>query len=223
MTEAEYPMKNYGDPGGCISVEAARIMRIGQWALLVSERPLNNIRLTSRHLTSRCNQGAFFLSRNSTLGGRNRSFLDGVSVPLEFLDSLYCVHFNDSYGVGSNEPLCLLNLDAGIKVFLSHSLMWICKTKIRISFINQGQVNKGALYASLLLTSLHLGHLNNETLSITQGNSQSIVTTYKGTKQLLSGLWIMEKSSKILSAGKDGWNLGYCITTTQLQRLIYRK
>ena len=181
-------MKNYGDRGGCISVEAACIMRIGQWALLVSERQLNNIRLISRHLTSRCNQGAFFPSRNSTLGGRNRSFLDGVSVPLEFLDSLYCVHFNDSYGVGFNEPLCLLNLDAEIKVFLSHSLMWICKTKIRISFINQGQVNKGALYASLLLTSLHLGHLNNETLSITQGNSQSIVTTFKGTKQLLSGL-----------------------------------
>ena len=43
--------------------------------------------------------------------------MDGVSVPLEFLDSLYCVHFNNSYGVGSNEPLCLLNLDAGIKVF----------------------------------------------------------------------------------------------------------
>lgn len=60
-------------------------------------------------------------------------------------------------------------------------------SEIRTSFINQGQVNKGALYASLLLTSLHLGHLNNETLSITQGNSQSIVTTYKGTKQLLSG------------------------------------
>ena len=67
--------------------------------------------------------------------------------------------------------------------------MWICKTKIRTFFINQGQVNKGALYASLLLTSLHLGHLNNETLSPTQGNSQSIVTTStrKGTKQLLSG------------------------------------
>ena len=80
--------------------------------------------------------------------------LDGVSVPLELLDSLYCVHFNNSYGVGSNKSLCLLNLDAGIKVFLSHSLMWICKTKIRTSFINQGQVNKGALYASLLLTSL---------------------------------------------------------------------
>ena len=50
-----------------------------------------------------------------------------------------------------------------------------------------GCLSKGALYASLLLTSLHLGHLNNETLSITQGNSQSIVTTYKGTKLLLSG------------------------------------
>lgn len=47
------------------------------------------------------------------------------------------------------------------------------------SFINQGQVNKGALYPSLLLTSLHLA--NNETLSITQGNSQSIVTITKGT------------------------------------------
>ena len=65
--------------------------------------------------------------------------------------------------------------------------MWICKTKIHTSFINQGQVNKGVLYASLLLTSLHLGYLNNETLSITQGNSQSIVMTYRGTKQLLSG------------------------------------
>ena len=117
------------------------------WAFLVSERPLNNISLTSPHLTSRCNQGASFPSRNVTPGGRNRSFLDGVSVPLEFLDSLYCVHFNHSYGVESNEPLCLLNLDAGIKLFLSHSLMWICKTKIRTSFINQGQVNKGALYA----------------------------------------------------------------------------
>ena len=91
------------------------------WALLVSERPLNNISLTSRHLTSWCNQGAYFSSRNITLGGRNRSFLDGVSVPLEFLDSLYCVHFNNSYGVGPNEPLCLWNLDAGIKVF-SHIL-----------------------------------------------------------------------------------------------------
>ena len=90
------------------------------WALLVSERPLNNISLTSRHLTSWCNQGAYFSSRNITLGGRNRSFLDGVSVPLEFLDSLYCV-FNNSYGVGSNEPLCLWNLNAGIKVF-SHIL-----------------------------------------------------------------------------------------------------
>ena len=47
--------------------------------------------------------------------------MDGVSVPLEFLDSLYCVHFNNIYGVASNEPLCLLNLDAGIKVF-SHIL-----------------------------------------------------------------------------------------------------
>ena len=65
--------------------------------------------------------------------------------------------------------------------------MWICKTKIRTSFINQGQVNKGALYTSVLLMLLHLGHLNNETLSITQGISQSIVTTHKGTKQLLSG------------------------------------
>ena len=74
--------------------------------------------------------------------------------------------FNNSCGVGSNEPLCLLNLDAGIKVFLSHSLMWICKTKIRTPFIKQGQVNKRALYASLLLTSLHLGHLNNETLRV---------------------------------------------------------
>ena len=144
------------------------------WALLVSERPLNNISLTSRHLTSQCNQGAFFPSRNVTLGGRNRSFLDGVSVPLEFLDSLNCVRFNNSYGVGSNEPLCLWNSDAGIKLFLSHSLMWICKTKISTSFINQGQVNKGALYASLLLKSFHLWHLNNETLSITQGNSQSL-------------------------------------------------
>ena len=61
------------------------------------------------------------------------------------------------------------------------------KTKICTSFINQGQVNKGALYASLLLTSLHLGHLYNETLSITQGNSQSIVMTYKGSIQVLSG------------------------------------
>ena len=85
------------------------------WALLVSERPLNNISLTSRHLTSWCNHGAYFSSRNITLGGRNRSFLDGVSVPL------YCVHFNNSYGVGSNEPLCLLNLDAEIEVF-SHIL-----------------------------------------------------------------------------------------------------
>ena len=163
------------------------VMLLFLWALLESERPLNNISLTSRHLTSWCNQGAFFPSRNVTLGGKNRSFLDGVSVPLEFLDSLYCVHFNNSYGVGSNEPLCLLNSDTGIKLFLSHSLMWICKTKIRTSFINQGQVNKGALYASLLLMLLHLGHLNNETLSITQGISQSIVTTHKGTKQLLSG------------------------------------
>ena len=50
-----------------------------------------------------------------------------------------------------------------------------------------GCLSKGALYPSLLLTSLHLGHLNNETLSITQGNSQSIVTTYKGIKLFLSG------------------------------------
>lgn len=106
------------------------------WALLVSERPLNNISFTSQDLTSRCNQGAFFLSRNVTLRGRNRSLLDGVSVPLEFLDSLYCVHFNNSYGIGFNKPLCLLNSDAGIKLLFSHSLMWICKTKIRTSFIN---------------------------------------------------------------------------------------
>lgn len=74
-----------------------------------------------------------------------------------------------------------------LSFFLSHSLMCICKTKIRTSFINQGKVNKGALYASLLFTSLYLGHLINKTLSITQGNSQSIVTTHKRTKQLLSG------------------------------------
>ena len=86
--------------------------------------------------------------------------LPGASVPLELLDSLYCVHFNNSYGVGSNKSLCLLNLDAGIKVFLSHSLVWICKTKIRTSFINQGQVNKGALYASLLLTPLKYPFIN---------------------------------------------------------------
>ena len=42
--------------------------------------------------------------------------MDTVSAPLEFLDSLYCVH-NNSYGVESNEPLCLWNLDVGIKVF----------------------------------------------------------------------------------------------------------
>ena len=115
MTEAEYPMKNYGDSGGCISVEAACIMRIGQWALLVSERPLNNIRLTSRHLTSRCNKGAFFPSRNSTLGGRNRSFLDGVSVPLEFLDSLYCVHLT-----------IVMELD-----LMNHCACWIWKLELR--------------------------------------------------------------------------------------------
>ena len=56
------------------------------WALLVSERPLNNISLTRRHLTSRCNQGAYFPSRTVKI-------------------TLYCVHFNNSYGVGSNEPL----------------------------------------------------------------------------------------------------------------------
>lgn len=54
---------NSGDSGGyeCI-------MRVGHvfvglvflWALLESERLLNNISLTSRHLTSWCNQGAFF-------------------------------------------------------------------------------------------------------------------------------------------------------------------
>lgn len=44
-------------------------------------------------------------------------FLDGVSIQLKFLGSLNCVHFNISYGVGSNEPLCLWNLDAEIKVF----------------------------------------------------------------------------------------------------------
>ena len=65
--------------------------------------------------------------------------------------------------------------------------MWICKTKIRSAFINQGQVNKGALCASLLFTPLHPGHLINEILSISQGNSQSIVMTHKRIKQLLSG------------------------------------
>ena len=107
------------------------IMRVGHvfvglvflWALLVSEHPLSNVSLASRHLTSWCGQGSCFPPSNITLGGRNRGFLDGVSVPLEFLGSLYCVHFDNSYGVGSNEPLCLWNLDAGIKVF-SHILSY---------------------------------------------------------------------------------------------------
>ena len=90
------------------------------WVLPVSECPVNNVSLTSRHLTSCCNLGAYFPSRNIILGGRNKSFLDRLSVPLEFLDSLYCDH-NNSYGVGSNEPLCLWNLDAEIKIF-SHIL-----------------------------------------------------------------------------------------------------
>ena len=81
------------------------------WALPVSERPLNNISLTSRHLTSWCSLGAYFPSGNIILGRRNWSFLDIVSVPVEFLGSRYCVH-NNSYGVGSNKPLCLWNLDA---------------------------------------------------------------------------------------------------------------
>lgn len=110
------------------------IMRVGHvfvgllflWALLVSERPLSNVSLANRHLTSWWSLGACFpLSRNITLGGRNRGFLGGVSVPLEFLGSLYCVHFDNSYGVGSNEPLCLWNLDAGIQVF-SHILSCGC-------------------------------------------------------------------------------------------------
>ena len=46
--------------------------------------------------------------------------MDRLPVPLDFLYSLYCVH-NNSYGVGSNEPLCLWNLDAEIKI-LSHIL-----------------------------------------------------------------------------------------------------
>ena len=71
------------------------VMRVGHvfvglvflWALPVSERPLNNISLTSRHLTSWCSLGAYFPSGNIIFGRRNWSFLDIVSVPVEFLGS----------------------------------------------------------------------------------------------------------------------------------------
>ena len=120
------------------------IMRVGHvfvglvflWALRVSECPLNNVSSTSRHLTSCCNLGAYFPSSNTIFGGRNWSFVDRLSVPLDFLDSLYCVH-NNSYGVGSNEPL---EFGRRNKDSFSHSLLWICKNKIRTSFINQGEV-----------------------------------------------------------------------------------
>ena len=123
------------------SVKATIIMRVGHvfvgliflWVLPVSECPVNNVSLTSRHLTSCCNLGAYFPSSNIILGGRNRSFLDRLSVPLEFLDSLYCDH-NNSYGVGSNEPLCLWNLDAEIKMF-SHILSCgYAKTRFALLF-----------------------------------------------------------------------------------------
>ena len=86
----------------------------------------------------------------------------------------------------------LITVSFGIKIFEA-----VVEVELAISIANEPNWNKGALYASLLLTSLHVGQWNNECLSITQGNSQCIVTTYTGTKQLLSGsfeLWNIHKT-----------------------------